>query len=83
MAVTVTPPAGIAPNCITAVSSWVPVLATMVAPAGNTQVMGVVPTFVVTQHLIWVPGQALVPEELIVNTGLGATTIYADCGELQ
>ena len=45
VAVTVTPDGGIVPNCIMAVSICGPVLAIMVAPAGNgVQLMGDVVT---------------------------------------
>lgn len=83
VAVTVTPVLGIGPNLITAVSNWVPVFATIVAPAGKTQLMGDVLIVDVATNFNCVLGHALAVSGEIVKTGLGATTIKVDNGELQ
>ncbi|MBK8519332.1 MAG: hypothetical protein IPL54_00135 [Chitinophagaceae bacterium] len=83
VAVTVTPPTGIVAKLITAVSNCGPLLAIIVAPPGNTQLMGVVVTVDVATNVTGVLGHAIADAGRIVNTGLGATTINADTGELQ
>jgi hypothetical protein len=84
VAVTVTPARGIVEKLITAVSSCGPVLAIMVAPAGKgNQLMGDVVLVDVTTNCTGVPGHAIADVGEIVNTGLGATAIKADTGELQ
>ena len=76
--------AGNVANCITAVSNCAPVFATIVAPAGKgSQLMGEVVTVDVATNFIGTPGQEIGVAVVMVNTGLGATIILADCGELQ
>ena len=83
VAVTIAPARGIIPKLITAVSNCGPVLAIMVAPAGSTQVIGVVVTLDVATNLTGVFGHAIADVGAMVTMGLGATTINADTGELQ
>ena len=83
VAVTVTPPKGIVAKLITAVSNCGPLLAIMVAPPGNTQLMGVVVTVDVATNVTGVFGHAMADTGTIVKTGLGAITMKADTGELQ
>jgi hypothetical protein len=55
----------------------------MVAPAGKTQVIGVVVIVDVATNFTGVPGQVCRLSGVIVNTGFGATTTGVVCGELQ
>jgi len=66
-----------------AVSDCVPVLAIIVAPAGKTQLIGVVVTFDVATNFTGSPGQALAVAGTTDKLGLGATIIVAETGELQ
>ena len=75
--------AGSVANCITAVSCCGPVLATIVAPAGKTQVICVLVTVLVATNFTGVPGQAMALAGTTVITGFGATTMVCVCGELQ
>lgn len=82
-AFTSAPPTGMVANCITAVSICGPVFAIMLAPAGSTQVMGVVLTDEVATNFTGVPGHVCMVNGAILNEGFGATTTVVVCGELQ